>query len=193
METVSLWNAISKRTSTYPELKKDLEVDVAIIGGGITGITAATQLIKAGKSVAILEADKIGGVTTASSTGNLYIAVQPFYQSIYSKFNLDTAKTIAHSRKLAIDYTTHMFTAPYRSYVGGEVFEINGKKCAVSRDKNNQLHFVSAVCTHMKCIVAWNNAEQTWDCPCHGSRFTPKGEVIEGPATINLKDKTPEQ
>lgn len=498
MDTISLWEAISTRTSTYPELSKNIEVDVAIIGGGITGITAASHLMKAGKKVAIIEADKIGGVTTGYSTGNLYVAVQPFYQNIYSKFDFETAKTIAHSRQFAIDYIeknvrekniachfsrrpwygytanherisldkevelfkkmeipieyvnelplkfqftkavlmpdqarfnplqyvismgddlakqgclifentrvtnidekdvcvldtakgqviakkvlmathtpigvnlTQMFTAPYRSYVvsvrlkdgaypeghfwdldrpphatcthavstndpallmvagshhkvgqgedtlthyqelekflrdhfsvaevayqwssqhyqsadnvpyiglasrfakhtyiatgffadglvygtlagiilgdlilenknslidtyqsnrfdpiaslaflakensnvfmqylkdypfltskhyddikpgEGKVLEINREKCGVSRDENNQLHIVSAVCTHMKCIVSWNNAEKTWDCPCHGSRFTQDGKVIEGPATCNLENK----
>lgn len=498
MDTKSLWEAISTRSSTYPDLSKDTEVDVAIIGGGITGITAAAHLIKAGKKVAILEAGKIGGVTTGYSTGNLYIPVQPFYQNIYSKFNLEIAKSIAHSRKFAIDYIekhvhekkiqcnfsrrpwygytadherisldkevelfkkmeipieyvndlplkfkftkavlisnqarfnplqyvismaddlvkqgclifensrvtnidekdycvvetakakvtakkvlmathtpiginlTQMFTAPYRSYVvsvrlkdniypeghfwdldrpphatcthavstnnpellmvagshhkvgqgkdmithykelekflrnhfsvdevayqwsaqhyqsadnvpyiglasrsakhtyiatgyfadglvygtlagiiigdlilenknpltdtyqsnrfdpiasakfitkensnvliqylkdypifssidyndvkkgEGKVLEINREKCAVSRDENNQLHIVSAVCTHMKCIVNWNNAEKTWDCPCHGSRFKQDGKVIEGPAKENLENK----
>lgn len=498
MDTTSLWKAISTKQTDYPELTNDLEVDVAIIGGGITGITAASALINAGKKVAIFEADKVGGVTTGSSTGNLYIAVQPFYQNIYSKFDFETAKTIAHSRKFAIDYIeknvreknincqftrrpwyaytakeprvsfdkevelfkqmeipieyttslplpfkfkkavvmqnqarfnplqyvismaadlakngclifentritaieekefctlktkqvtvtaknvlmathtpigvnpTQVFTAPYRSYVvavrlkddhypeghfwdldrpphatcthaisaahpelllvagshhktgqgsdmtshfqememflrdhfpvneiafrwsaqhyqsadsvpyiglasrfakhiyiatgyfadglvygtlagiiigdlileknnpltktyrsqrfkpiasasflakedtnmfmqymkdypllgfpdyqnikigEGKVIEINREKCAVSRDDQNQLHIVSAVCTHMKCIVNWNDAEKTWDCPCHGSRFTPDGNVIEGPAISNLEHK----
>ena len=498
MDTTPLWKAISTRPSDYPELLKDIEVDVAILGGGITGVTAATQLINAGKKVAILEADKIGGVTTSSSTGNLYIAVQPFYQNIFSKFNLEAAKKIAHSRKFAIDYIesnikeknincqfsrrpwyaytckeprmyldkevelfkkmeipieytnslplpfkfkkavmmqnqarfnplqyvismaadltkkgcfifektrvtnidekdvciletenakviakkvlmathtpvginpTQMFTSPYRSYVvavhlkdnkypeghfwdldrpphatcthaisgshpellmvagshhktgqgtnmhshfdemktflrehfqisdvvyqwsaqhyqsaddvpyiglasrfakhtyittgywadglvygtlagiiigdlilekdnpfintyqsnrfkpaasfgfltkentnvfvqylkdypsrekknyadikagEGRVVEINREKWAVSRDDKNQLHIVSAVCTHMKCIVNWNDAEKTWDCPCHGSRFNQEGKVIEGPAKSNLENK----
>lgn len=498
MDTTSLWEAISIRSSSYPELSNNIEVDVAIIGGGITGITAASHLIKAGKKVAIIEADKIGGVTTAYSTGNLYIPVQPFYQNIYSKFDFEIAKAIAHSRKFAIDYieknvneknircnfsrrpwygytadherisldkevelfnkmdipieyvnelplkfkftkavlmpnqarfnplqyvismaddlakqgclifentrvtnidekdvclletanakvtakkvlmATHtsiginlsqMFTAPYRSYVvsvrlkdnkypeghfwdldrpphatcthavstndpellmvagshhkvgqekdtithykelekflrdhfsvaevayqwsaqhyqaadnvpyiglasrsakhtyiatgyfadglvygtlagiivgdlilenknplsetyqsnrfdpiasasffmkensnvfiqylkdyplfsstdyndikigEGKIVEINREKCGVSRDENNQLHIVSAVCTHMKCIVDWNNAEKTWDCPCHGSRFAQNGKVIEGPAKFNLENK----
>ena len=498
MDTTSLWKAISVRPNEYPELTTDIEVDVAIVGGGITGITAANQLISAGKKVVILEAEQIGGVTTGFSTGNLYIAVQPFYQNIFSKFNLEEAKKIAHSRKFAIDYieknvhekninchfsrrpwyaytskdprvaldkevelfkqmeipmeytnslplsfkfkkavvmenqarfnplqyvismaadlskrgclifentrvtnidekdicilqtakakviakkvlmATHtpiginlaqMYTAPYRSYVvavrlkdniypeghfwdldrpphatcthavtdnnpallmvagghhktgqgdnmishyedmekflrehfpvsdvayqwsaqhyqsaddvpyiglasrfskhtylatgywadglvygtlagiiigdmilgkdnplvstyqsnrfkplasagflakentnvfleylkdysfsqvknysdikvgQGKIMEINHEKCAVSRDVNNQLHIVSAVCTHMKGIVNWNNAESTWDCPCHGSRFTAQGEVIEGPAKFNLERK----
>jgi nitrite reductase/ring-hydroxylating ferredoxin subunit len=69
----------------------------------------------------------------------------------------------------------------------GRVVEINEEKCGVSRDHNNTLHIVSAVCTHMKGIVNWNNAEKTWDCPCHGSRFTAQGKVIEGPAIKDLK------
>lgn len=68
----------------------------------------------------------------------------------------------------------------------GKVVELNQEKWAISRDENNELHKVSAVCTHMKCIVNWNNAEKTWDCPCHGSRFSQKGIVIEGPAVKNL-------
>jgi len=71
----------------------------------------------------------------------------------------------------------------------GKVLEINSEKCGVYRDDNGNLHIVSAVCTHMKCIVNWNNAEKTWDCPCHGSRFTTHGEVIEGPAISALEKK----
>src|SRR5205085_8632559 len=104
MDTKSLWQAITTRASAYPALANNVEVDVAIIGGGITGVTAASHLIKAGKKVAIIEADKMGGVTTGNSTGNLYVTVQPFYQHIESKFDFETAKTIAHSRQFAIDY-----------------------------------------------------------------------------------------
>lgn len=496
MNTISLWEHISERGHTYPNLTQDIEVDVAIIGAGITAITAANQLVQAGKKVAIIEAHKIGGVTTGYSTGNLYIATQPFYQHIVKKFNFETAKAVAYSRKFAIDYiekniqdkniscnffrrpwygytsdherisldkevelikkmdlaidyvndmpikipftkaivmpeqarfnplqyvisqarylahqgclifedtrvtaihekdkciletekgkviaqdvfmathtpvginAAHMFTAPYRSYVvsahlenlppeghfwdldrpphyicthpvtqnhpelimvagghhkvgqaedtrlpykelenflrqhfaiqeiayqwsaqhyqsadkvpyiglasrsskhtylatgffadglvygtiggilvadlilqnanpsfdtfnstrfdpiasahffikenannflqymkklktppkeyedirpgEGKIVEINKEKCAVARDDNNQLHVVSAICTHLKCLVSWNTAEKTWDCPCHGSRFHIDGKVIEGPALSDLEKK----
>ncbi|MEA5558483.1 FAD-dependent oxidoreductase [Nodularia spumigena] len=59
-------------------------------------------------------------------------------------------------------------------------------KIAAYRDENGTLHENSAVCPHLKCIVAWNSSEETWDCPCHGSRFDAKGKVINGPAINGL-------
>jgi glycine/D-amino acid oxidase-like deaminating enzyme/nitrite reductase/ring-hydroxylating ferredoxin subunit len=58
---------------------------------------------------------------------------------------------------------------------------------AVYRAEDGQLHELSARCTHLGCIVGWNAAESTWDCPCHGSRFGPLGEVTEGPAVSPLR------
>ncbi len=71
----------------------------------------------------------------------------------------------------------------------GKVIATKSEKIAVYRDENDQIHAVSAVCTHMDCIVNWNTAEKTWDCPCHGSRFKINGEVIEGPALKPLENK----
>ena len=53
-------------------------------------------------------------------------------------------------------------------------------------DEEGVLHAVSPVCTHLGCLVAFNIAERTWDCPCHGSRFDVDGRVIEGPALQDL-------
>ena len=57
---------------------------------------------------------------------------------------------------------------------------------AVYRDEAGTVHQCSAVCPHLGCIVHWNAAEQTWDCPCHGSRFDKLGKVINGPANTDL-------
>jgi len=71
----------------------------------------------------------------------------------------------------------------------GKVVEYNSKKIAVYKDDMEKIHAVSAVCTHLGCIVHWNNAEKTWDCPCHGSRFKINGHVIEGPALNPLAEE----
>jgi nitrite reductase/ring-hydroxylating ferredoxin subunit len=60
------------------------------------------------------------------------------------------------------------------------------KKVAVYRDSHGVLHKCSAICPHLGCIVDWNSAEKTWDCPCHGSRFDPYGKVLNGPANTGL-------
>lgn len=57
---------------------------------------------------------------------------------------------------------------------------------ALYRDKQGTLHALSSVCTHDECGVTWNGEDATWDCPCHGSRFTADGHVINGPAVEPL-------
>jgi glycine/D-amino acid oxidase-like deaminating enzyme/nitrite reductase/ring-hydroxylating ferredoxin subunit len=68
----------------------------------------------------------------------------------------------------------------------GAVIRRGASKLAVYRDQTGALHERSAVCPHLGCIVAWNPAEKTWDCPCHGSRFDKFGEVMNGPANVGL-------
>jgi len=70
----------------------------------------------------------------------------------------------------------------------GSIIEQDGQKVAAYRGPDGVLTTVSAICTHMGCIVGWNDAERTWDCPCHGSRFTPHGDVISGPAEKPLPE-----
>lgn len=69
----------------------------------------------------------------------------------------------------------------------GDVFEFQSGKIAASRDEHGHITLCSAICPHLGCVVAWNEAERTWDCPCHGSRFQPGGEVISGPAEEPLE------
>ncbi|MEO5816393.1 MAG: FAD-dependent oxidoreductase [Gemmatimonadaceae bacterium] len=69
----------------------------------------------------------------------------------------------------------------------GKVLTIDGQRVACHRTAAGKLIKVSAVCTHMGCLVRWNGAETTWDCPCHGSRFTVDGLVLGGPAEAPLE------
>jgi glycine/D-amino acid oxidase-like deaminating enzyme/nitrite reductase/ring-hydroxylating ferredoxin subunit len=69
------------------------------------------------------------------------------------------------------------------------VLEVEGDRVAVYRDLRREIHAVSATCTHLGCVVHWNDAEGSWDCPCHGSRFGIDGQVLNGPAVEPLEDR----
>jgi Rieske Fe-S protein len=80
----------------------------------------------------------------------------------------------------------------------GKVVKYEGESIALYRDEEGGLHAINPVCTHAKCIVQWNSSEKSWDCPCHGARYTANGEVLTGPATkaleiVSLKDLVKEE
>ena len=66
------------------------------------------------------------------------------------------------------------------------VVRYEGDRLAIYKDEEGNIHAVNSACTHIKCDVAWNSAEKTWDCPCHGSRFSFDGEVYTAPARKDL-------
>lgn len=72
----------------------------------------------------------------------------------------------------------------------GKLVNVGGDKIAAYRDEDGTLHTCSAVCPHLGCIVNWNTADQSWDCPCHGARFTGDGKLFSGPAVTDLESKT---
>src|SRR4030095_14842504 len=63
-----------------------------------------------------------------------------------------------------------------------KVVKYEGHTLAIYKDEEGHVHALNSACTHIKCTVAWNSAERSWDCPCHGSRFTFEGEMLTGPA-----------
>jgi Rieske Fe-S protein len=68
----------------------------------------------------------------------------------------------------------------------GEGKLLADRRIALYRDRDGGLHALSSVCPHRGCDVEWNGEEKVWDCPCHGSRFTPEGTIIRGPAAQPL-------
>ena len=69
----------------------------------------------------------------------------------------------------------------------GAIVELNGKKVAAYKNEKQHLITLSPICTHLGCVVGWNNLDKTWDCPCHGSRYNADGTVKRGPAKRSLK------
>lgn len=75
----------------------------------------------------------------------------------------------------------------------GDVVIVNGNRCGAYREQDGTLYCVDTTCKHMGCEVEWNSGDLTWDCPCHGSRYDYKGEVIEGPAKEGLRKVEPDE
>ena len=96
--------------------------------------------------------------------------------------NLDVGKRFIadHLSRLAAQSADHLGPGD------GGIVDVDGMKVAAHRSADGTLHAVSAICTHLGCTVSWNPAEATWDCPCHGSRFSCEGAVINGPAVEDL-------
>lgn len=67
------------------------------------------------------------------------------------------------------------------------IVKFNDNTVGLFKDQHGQLHAVNPVCTHLKCTVQWNDAELSWDCPCHGARYNPDGTVLTGPADRPLE------
>jgi glycine/D-amino acid oxidase-like deaminating enzyme/nitrite reductase/ring-hydroxylating ferredoxin subunit len=97
--------------------------------------------------------------------------------------NLDVAKQYA---KLSPTFSDADSAAEVQPGTG-KVIQRGLQKVAVYRDEQGVAHEMSALCTHLQCVIRWNSEEQSWDCPCHGSRFAPTGEVLTGPAIYPLK------
>lgn len=102
MKNESIWKSGAPDTLRYPGLSSDVEAEVAIIGGGITGLSVGFFLARQGIKVSVLEATYVGSGTTGNSTGNLYIAIDEMYHEVISKYDLETARLLAESRKRAM-------------------------------------------------------------------------------------------
>jgi Rieske Fe-S protein len=150
----------------------------------------ATGFKKWGMSTAAVAAmilrDRIGG--RASPWAELFDSTRIDVKGEAKSFvteNVDVAKRFVGDRLRARSSPPAADLAPGE----GAIAELDGDSIAAFRDDDGRLHAVSARCTHMGCLVAWNTAERSWDCPCHGSRFDPDGNVLQGPAVSPLEPR----
>jgi glycine/D-amino acid oxidase-like deaminating enzyme/nitrite reductase/ring-hydroxylating ferredoxin subunit len=121
------------------------------------------------------------------------------WAALFDSLRLKPAKTLKPFLKENVDYPSYLVgdrlaapkvkTARAITRGDGAVIVVEGERLAVSRDGRGALCAVSAVCTHMGCLVRWNGAERSWDCPCHGSRFDTSGRVLDGPASRDLEPR----
>ncbi|MBK0393889.1 FAD-dependent oxidoreductase [Ramlibacter algicola] len=103
MDTTSVWRATATGAG-FAMLQADVQCDVLVVGGGITGVTTALLLAQQGRKVVLLEADEIGGGTTGHSTGNLYVTTTDGISSVQSTWDETVAREVVQQRKAAIDF-----------------------------------------------------------------------------------------
>lgn len=151
-------------------------------------ILVATGFSLWGMSKSIMSAmmlcDRVLGVD--NPWASLYDATRPtpFVTQTSLKENLDVGT------RWVGDRFKGLFNSPSALPKGeGKLVTVDAQKVAAYRDNKGELHAVSAVCPHLGCIVAWNSAEKSWDCPCHGSRFSCDGEILHGPAVNSLEQR----
>ena len=139
------------------------------------------------------------GISTGTAAGTLIADLVEGKDNSWSKlFNAARIKPVASAGQFAAGTAataSHLIggylASKPRSFdelAAGEgaVLKVDGHNVAGFRDEQGEIHAVSAVCTHMGCLVGWNPVDRTWDCPCHGSRFALHGDVIHGPAVKPL-------
>ncbi|HVH46706.1 MAG TPA: FAD-dependent oxidoreductase [Labilithrix sp.] len=139
-----------------------------------------------GTIAAMIVADHVAG--RKSPWADLYAAtrVKPISAaSTYVRENVDFPMHLVSDRLHPPEAKTLADIRPGE----GKSVRVGGERLAVYRDPGGELHAVSSVCTHLGCLVRFNQAEKTWDCPCHGSRFGLDGAVLDGPATRPLACK----
>lgn len=139
------------------------------------------------------------GTTAAMLIGDLILGRSNPYQAPYDPHRLTVGasatsfveENVKVGTKMIGDRIAHPQRGGAEDLAPGEaaVVGVGSGQVAAYRDETGTLHAVSAVCTHLGCIVNWNPAEKTWDCPCHGSRFGYEGRVIHGPAVKDLEPK----
>ncbi|WP_181304090.1 FAD-dependent oxidoreductase [Rufibacter sp. XAAS-G3-1] len=136
------------------------------------------------------------GTLSAMILSDLMLGKENQWAEMYSPTRHQPLKAAPKFIKENVDVMVqYLKDLPYRSQVEeladissgeGKNIELDGKNYGAYRDDTGKLHVVSAVCTHMACLVHFNKAEKSWDCPCHGSRFDVDGRVLEGPAYLDL-------
>jgi Rieske Fe-S protein len=133
------------------------------------------------------------GITINPSTEKVYVANE--FSNTVSVIDIPTLKVEKPTDQSKQENDKKSSTkgkkkiASIENLKEGQGIVLEEKKITAYKDYRGQLDTYSAVCTHLGCTVTWNNSEKSFDCPCHGSRFSPSGNVINGPANTALEHK----
>jgi glycine/D-amino acid oxidase-like deaminating enzyme/nitrite reductase/ring-hydroxylating ferredoxin subunit len=178
---------ITYRWSTQDYTSVDKVPFVGPIGPGIDNVYVATGFGG-------------WGMTNGTAAGELLADLVRGRENAWADVYKPTRLKIDAGAKQFLEHNAHSTKHYAKKYLGmetsdvqavspgeGRVVDTDDGPVALSRDEDGELHAVSAVCSHMGCLVEWNDGERSWDCPCHGSRFDVDGSVLDTPAVEDLE------
>ncbi|MHC0036180.1 FAD-dependent oxidoreductase [Pseudoneobacillus sp. C159] len=136
------------------------------------------------------------GTAAAQVLADFILGKQNDYLELYDTSRFDADPSLKKLISVNADVAKHLikgkleYVPKFTSDLGndeGSVVLVNGKRAGGYRDEHGKLHLVDTTCTHLGCECEWNHGDRTWDCPCHGSRYSYDGVVLNGPALHPLK------
>jgi glycine/D-amino acid oxidase-like deaminating enzyme/nitrite reductase/ring-hydroxylating ferredoxin subunit len=132
------------------------------------------------------------GTLSAIILSDLIATGKSVYAELFDPNRLKPIAGFAEFASAAADVVSNFIRKPFNAEKlealvdlapgEGKIVKYEGEKIALYKDEDGRLFGISPTCNHMGCSINWNNAEKTWDCPCHGSRFNMYGEMLNGPA-----------
>ncbi|TLV01495.1 FAD-dependent oxidoreductase [Dyadobacter luticola] len=136
------------------------------------------------------------GTVSAMVISDLILKKTSLYEKLYDPGRIKPVAGFTEFVKESADVTARFIGDRFKTEkvdslnqlpVGtGEIVTYEGQKLAVYKDESGKVHALDPVCKHAGCIVKWNNSEKSWDCPCHGARYNAEGQVLTGPARVDL-------
>ena len=118
------------------------------------------------------------------------------YSYLFSSTRFDLFKNFDEVKNMVVDSSNSLLFNKLKSsnatietikVNSGDIVSLDGKKVGIYKDEKGTIHAINPICTHLGCLLTWNDIDKTWDCPCHGSRYNPYGKNIYGPAFKDLK------
>lgn len=140
------------------------------------------------------------GMTSSNVAANIVcdkiLGIENKYEDVFTSTRMSPIKNRWEMKNMLKQTTASLITDKFKipsstlstiENDSGTILEINGNKIGIYKDSSGNIFAVNPTCTHLGCLLTWNNLDKTWDCPCHGSRFDYMGKNIYDPAIKNLE------
>ena len=140
------------------------------------------------------------GMTLSNVAANIVVnkicEKQNKYEYLFKASRLKPVKNIDEMKNMVVQSTNSLLIEKLKKSNmkfeqiknnSGSIIEVNNEKVGIYKNEEGKIYAVKPICTHLGCLLSWNDVDKTWDCPCHGSRFSYKGENLYDPAFKNLE------